>query len=120
MLKTYSAVALLAFAGAAFAQATPGTPSSTPSVTPSQTPSITPSQTPAITPSQTPSASPAPVTPPSVGGLSRCENMIGADRDNCLRSERAGGGTTAAPSTTTAPAAIPAPSGTPPSGAAPR
>lgn len=95
MLKTFSAAALLAIAGTAFAQTTPGTPSSTPSITPSQTPAITPSQTPSITPSQTPSISPAPVTPPSaVGGLSRCENMIGTDRDTCLRNERAAGGST--------------------------
>jgi len=112
MLKIYSAATLLALAGAAFAQTStapgtppstlpstaPGTPSETPAVAPSQTPSVTPSQTPAVTPSQTPSVSstPNPVIPPqAVGGLSKCENMIGADKDTCLQQERAGtGGTT--------------------------
>ena len=99
MLKIYSAAALLALAGAAFAQATPGTPSSTPSTTPSQTPAITPSQTPAVTPSQSPSAFPSPTAPSAIGGLSRCENMIGAERDNCQRNERAAGGSTGIGST---------------------
>jgi hypothetical protein len=105
MLKTFSTAALLAIAGVAFAQTTPGTPSSTPSVTPSETPAVTPSQTPAVTPSQTPavtpsqtpsvSSTPDPVTPPqAVGGLSKCENMIGADKDTCLQQERAGTGST--------------------------
>lgn len=111
MLKTLSTAALLAIAGVAFAQTstapgtppstlpstTPGTPSQTPSVAPSQTPSVTPSQTPAVTPSQTPSVSstPNPVIPPqAVGGLSKCENMIGADKDTCLQQERAGTGST--------------------------
>ena len=62
MLKTLSTAALLAFAGAVFAQTTP---SQTPAVTPSQTPAVTPSQTPAVTPSQGPIVSPSPVTPPT-------------------------------------------------------
>jgi len=99
MLKICSAAALLAFAGAAFAQATPGTPSSTPGITPSQTPATTPSQTPAVTPSQSPSAFPSPTPPSAIGGLSRCENMIGADRDNCQRNERAAAGSTGIGST---------------------
>jgi hypothetical protein len=87
MLKTLSTAVLLAVAGAAFAQ---NTPSQTPAVTPSQTPAITPSQTPAVTPSQGSIVSP----PGAVGGLSRCENMIGLDRDSCLQQERAGTGST--------------------------
>ena len=97
MLKTLSTAVLLAVAGAAFAQITP---SETPAVTPSQTPAVTPSQTPAVTPPQgpliSPSVSPSPVTPPAaVGGLSRCENMIGMERDSCMQQERAGTGSTA-------------------------
>ena len=116
MLRTFSAVALLSLAGVAFAQTTqPGNttpsitpPSDTPSVTPSDTPSVTPSQTPAVIPSQTPVVTPsAPATsatvpslpappttphsgPPTVGGLSKCENMLGTDRDRCQQQERAG------------------------------
>ena len=71
MLKILSAALFLAMASAALAQ-------STPYVTPSQTPAVTPSQAPAITPSQT-----------SVGGLGKCENMIGAEKDKCLQDERA-------------------------------
>ena len=86
MLKTLSTAALLAVAGAVFAQ-----------VTPSQTPAVTPSQGPLISPS----VSPAPVTPPAaVGGLSRCENMIGLERDSCMQQQRAGTGSTAPGSTT--------------------
>jgi len=97
MLKTLSAAVLLAFAGAAFAQITP---SQTPAVTPSQTPAVTPSQTPAVTPSQGPIVSPSQVTPPAtVGGLSRCENMIGMERDSCLQQQRAGMGSAGAGST---------------------
>lgn len=117
MLRIYSAVALLAIAGAAFAQTStaPATPpSTTPSVTPSETPAVTPSQTPAVTPSQTPAITsspsttiPGPITPPSaVGGLSKCENMIGTDKDTCRQQERAGtGGTMSTPGTTSTPAA---------------
>jgi hypothetical protein len=97
MLKTLSTAVVLALAGTAFAQTTP---SQTPAVTPSQTPAITPSQTPAITPSQTPAVTPSPVTPPAaVGGLSRCENMIGMERDSCMQQERAGTGSTGPGST---------------------
>ena len=109
MLKIFSAAALLAIAGSAFAQSTQPTPSTAPSTSPGQSPTATqqpapavsPSQTPAVTPSQTPSVtSPAPITPPAaVGGLSRCQNMIGADRDTCLMQERAGTGSTSAGST---------------------
>jgi len=108
MLKLYSAAALLVIAGVAFAQTStsPGSPpstipSTTPGTPPSASPSVTPSQTPAVTPSQTPSqtpsvsSTPTPVTPPStVGGLSKCENMIGSDKDTCLQQERAGTGST--------------------------
>jgi hypothetical protein len=87
MLKILTSAALLALAGAAFAQ-------STPSVTPSATPSVTPSDTPSVTPSQAPTVTQTPITPPSaVGGLSKCENLIGTDKDKCLQEERAGGGT---------------------------
>ena len=109
MLNTLTTAALLALAGAAFAQSTPSvTPSDTPNVTPSQTPSVTPSQTPNVTPSQTPSVTPAqapvvtqtPITPPSaVGGLGRCENLIGTEKDKCLNAERAGVGNTSGTST---------------------
>lgn len=103
MLKNLSAVALLTMAGAAFAQSTPSvTPSDTPSVTPSQTPSVTPSQTPSVAPSDTPSVTPqAPtvtqtpiITPSAVGGLGKCENLIGTEKDKCLQDERAGTGST--------------------------
>jgi hypothetical protein len=81
MLKTFSTAALLAVAGAVFAQTTP-------------------SQTPAVTPSQGPIVSPSPVTPPAaVGGLSRCENLIGLERDSCMQQQRAGTGSTAPGST---------------------
>lgn len=112
MLRTIGAAALLSMAGVAFAQATqPGyttpsvTPSDTPSVTPSQTPGVTPSQTPAVSSSQTPVVTPsAPATvpsvpppgvtphsgPPAVGGLSKCENLLGTDKDRCQQQERAG------------------------------
>jgi hypothetical protein len=97
MLKTAVATALLALAGTAFAQSTSQTPSvtpsQTPSVTPSQTPSVTPSQTPSVTPSQTPSVTSS-QTPSAVGGLSRCENLIGIERDKCMQDERAGTGST--------------------------
>jgi hypothetical protein len=97
-------VALLAMMSVAFAQSTGSstpsvTPSYTPSVTPSQTPSVTPSQTPSATPSQTPSATPSqtPSVTPSettVGGLSKCENLLGFDKDKCMQQERAGTGGT--------------------------
>jgi hypothetical protein len=107
MLKSLTTAALLAMAGTAFSQSTPGVaPSDTPSVTPSQTPSVTPSQTPSVSPSPTPNVttSPAPqvsaptvtqtpITPPAaVGGLGKCENLIGTDKDKCLQQERAGAG----------------------------
>jgi len=94
MLKILTSAALLAIAGAAFAQ-------STPAVTPSDTPSVTPSQTPSVTPSQAPVVTPTPITPPSaVGGLGKCENLIGTEKDKCLNEERAGVGNTAPGSTT--------------------
>jgi len=90
MLKTLTTAALLAIAGAAFAQ-------STPSVTPSDTPNVTPSQTPQPS---APTVTQTPITPPSaVGGLGRCENFIGTDKDKCLQAERAGTGSTAPGST---------------------
>ena len=94
MLKLPSLLSLVLFAGAALAQTTqPG--QTTPSVTPSQTPSVTPSQTPAVSPSQTPAVIPQsqpPTTQPSTavapGGMSQCQNMIGAERDTCLQNEK--------------------------------
>jgi hypothetical protein len=124
MLKILSAATLLAIAAASFAQTTqPG--QTTPSVTPSQTPAVTPSQTP---PSQQapivspPSGAPV-VSPPSgapvvsgpaptvgrieeraVGGLSKCENMLGFEKEKCLQDEqRAATGATTAPGATTVP-----------------
>jgi hypothetical protein len=94
MLKLPSLISLLFFAGAALAQTTqPG--ETTPSVTPSQTPAVTPSQTPAVSPSQTPAVIPQsqpPTTQPPTaiapGGMSQCQNMIGAERDKCLQEEK--------------------------------
>lgn len=87
MLKALAIAISLAFVTATFAQSTqPG--ETTPSVTPSETPSVTPSQTPSTTPSQSPSVIP-PSVPPAVGGLSRCENLIGLERDKCLQGEPA-------------------------------
>lgn len=83
MLKTLVVVIAWAISSAA--------PAQTPAVTPSQVPAITPSQTPSVNPPSAPVVGgPAPVT----GGLSRCANMIGLERDNCLRDERARVGNT--------------------------
>jgi len=98
MFKLLSIAAALALASAAFAQTpqpgqtTPNVaPSETPAVTPSQSPSVAPSQTPYVTPSQTPViGGPA----PAIGGLGKCENMIGLDKDRCLQDERARVGNT--------------------------
>ena len=105
MLKSISTAALLVLAGTVLAQSTPSvTPSDTPSVTPSQTPAVTPSQTPSVTPSPAPSVTPSPApsvtqrpinSPVTVGGLSKCENMIGLEKDKCQQDERAGTGGTA-------------------------
>jgi hypothetical protein len=97
MLKQLS-VALSFLAGTALAQTQPG--QTTPSVTPSQTPAVTPSQTPGPVP---PGAAPVLGGPPPtlgaspVGGLSPCENMIGAERDKCLQAGSAAVGGTQAP-----------------------
>jgi hypothetical protein len=103
ILATAATAALLAASNASFAQSTqPG--QTTPSVTPSDTPAVTPSQTPAVTPSGTPIVTPptdapvvggpAPVVggieERSVGGLSKCENMLAFEREKCLQDERAG------------------------------
>ena len=112
MPKLPSLISLLFFAGAALAQTTqPG--ETTPSVTPSQTPAVTPSQTPAVSPSQTPAVIPQ-TQPPTTqaptaiapGGMSQCQNMIGAERDTCLQNEKrpAGTGSGAAGTQNTAPA----------------
>jgi hypothetical protein len=101
MLKLVIATITSTIALAAAAQtAQPG--ATTPSITPSQTTPVTPSQTPAVTPSETPTTT-APGAPvigsqaPVTGGLSPCENMIGLERDNCLKSRPAGPGATQAP-----------------------
>jgi hypothetical protein len=111
MLKTLTAAALLAIASASFAQTQPGqtTPSTTP-ITPSQPPGVTPQYTPEV-------GGPAPtvggIESRSVGGMSRCENMLAFEREKCLQDERASpaatGGTaagagTTAPQTATPPA----------------
>jgi len=72
------------------------TPSDTPSVTPSDTPSVTPSATPSVTPSATPSvgASGSAAGGATVGGLSKCENMLGSEKEKCLQDERGGTGST--------------------------
>ena len=125
-LKSVAAAMLVAVASAAYAQPQSGltppsmTPSDTPAATPSQSPSVAPSQSPSVTPSepqsitppQAPSVTPspssgatAPTAPRAVGGMSQCQNLIGADRDKCLQDERAatmGGG---AGADTTAPPA---------------
>lgn len=128
-LKSIAFAALLALASAAYAQPQSGltppsvTPSDTPAVTPSQSPAVTPSESPSVMPSQSPSDTPsqapyatpspssgatAPTPPRAVGGMSQCQNMIGADRDKCLQDERAasmgggdGAGTTAPPAGST-------------------
>jgi hypothetical protein len=88
LLNIATAAALLAMGGVSFAQYTGST---TPSGTPSQTPSVNPSQTPSATPSQTPSVTPSQTQ--TIGGLSKCENLL-IDRDKCLQEERAGTGST--------------------------
>ena len=122
MSKLLSTAAALALASAAIAQtAQPGqttpsvTPSDTPAVTPSQSPSVTPSQSPIVTPSQSPVVTPSqtpivtpsqtPIVTPSqsplIGGLGKCENMIGLEKDKCLQEGRAAGaGGTHAPGST--------------------
>jgi len=103
MLKIFSAAALVAITSVALAQSTPSTTTSdTPSVAPSTTPSVTPSQTPSVTPSQAPTVTQTPISPPSaVGGLGKCENLIGTEKDKCLQEERAGGTGSTAPGSTT-------------------
>ena len=88
LLNIATAAALLAMGGVSLAQYTGST---TPSGTPSQTPSVSPSQTPSATPSQTPSVTPSQTQ--TIGGLSKCENLL-IDKDKCLQEERAGTGST--------------------------
>lgn len=84
-MKFLSIALLLAISSACFAQSQYGTPS----VTPSDTPSVTPSQTPSATPPATPS-----VPDVAVGGLSKCENLLGEEKDKCLQNERGGSAST--------------------------
>lgn len=89
MLKLSSAAAALMLAGAAIAQSTqPG--ETTPSVTPSETPAAAPSQTPSQAPAIIPATRPPVIGEGAVSGLSRCENLIGFDKDKCQQDERNG------------------------------
>jgi len=109
MLKLLS-LALSFVASTALAQTQPG--QTTPSVTPSQTPAVTPSQTPSAVPGSPVFGGPPPTLGASpVGGISRCENMIGAERDKCLQADSAAAGATSQPPVTTWPQ-TPAPTGT--------
>jgi hypothetical protein len=74
MLKASGILIGALLMGAAFAQS------------PSQTPAVTPSQTPNV---DTPSAPVVGGPPPAIVGLSPCENLIGLERDSCLKDERA-------------------------------
>lgn len=108
MLKILSAATLLAIAAASFAQTTqPG--QTAPSVTPSQqAPIVSPqSGAPIVSP---PSGAPVVGGPApmvgrieerAVGGLSKCENMLGFEKEKCLQDEqRAATGATTAPGST--------------------
>jgi len=105
MLKQLS-FGLFFLTASALAQTPPAQP--TPSVAPSQPPAVTPSQTPGAAPpgAVPPGAAPVLGGPPPtlgaspVGGLSPCENMIGAERDKCLQADSAAAGGTRAPVTT--------------------
>lgn len=82
MLRFVLVAASFVVAGTTLAQTQPG--ETTPSITPSQTPSvIPPSQPPVIV------GGPAPV----IGGVSKCENMIGVEKEKCLREDAAIGST---------------------------
>jgi len=100
-------IALLAVTGGAAAQSTnaPATaPSDTPNTAPAPAPSTAPSNAPSTGTPSTPNATATPSTPPpsaaparsetAVGGMSKCENMLGNDRDACFQKERAGTGST--------------------------
>jgi hypothetical protein len=109
MLKPLSAA--LSFLAAATALAQTQADQAPPSVPPTQTPST-------ATPGTTATRGTAPTLggpPPAlgsrpVGGLNPCENMIGAERDNCLQAGNpATGGSTQPPRTTL-------PQDTPPTG----
>ena len=103
MLKPLSAA--LSFLAAATALAQTQADQAPPSVPPTQTPST-------VTLGTAPSLGGPPPALGSrpVGGLSPCENMIGAERDNCLQAGNpATGGSTQPPRTTL-------PQDTPPTG----
>lgn len=70
-------VAALLAAGVSLAQSTPSGSSAAPSPDPQYA---------------TPSSSTAAMGERAVGGLSRCENLIGLEREQCLKNERAGTG----------------------------
>jgi hypothetical protein len=68
-----AAVALLTLTHPSFAQSTDYTPGAAPSSTPNATPPATPTTRGTV-----------------VGGLSKCENMLGDEKDKCLQEERGG------------------------------
>jgi hypothetical protein len=55
---------------------------------------VTPSGTPSVTPLPAPTVTQTPTKPSAVGGLGKCENLIGTEKDTCLQAERAGTGST--------------------------
>lgn len=102
MLKPLSGALSFLAAVTVLAQTQPD--QSTPSVPPMQTPGVTPPQPPSSVP---PGSAPVVGGPPPtlgsrpVGGLNPCENMIGAERDNCLQAgNTAAGASTQPPGTT--------------------
>lgn len=82
MLKVVLVAVSFALAGPALAQTQPG--QTTPSVTPSPTPGVIP-------PSQPPVIVGGPA--PAIGGVSKCENLIGTEKEKCLREDAATGST---------------------------
>ena len=109
-LSIATAAALLVMSGASFAQSTqPGSAGAATSrcdaltgtekerclreegsagATTDPAPSAAPSATPSANPAPAPGTIPYPAT--NVGGLSKCENLIGMDKDKCLQEERGG------------------------------
>ena len=92
MLKPLSA-ALWFVASTALAQMQP--PQTTPSVTPYQTPTATPAPVPGT--GRVFGGPPPALGSTPVGGISPCENMIGAERDKCLQADNAAAGATSQP-----------------------
>jgi len=87
LLSTATAAALLAMASASFAQSTQsGSASAEGSASGSVT--IPDTGVPSVGGSGTASSS------ATIGGLSKCENMLGEEKEKCLKDERAGTGST--------------------------